>query len=219
MIFWPLFWLLQKCLQDNPWKQREISHILPGRQSHSSPGCYLQWSAGWCTDTFDYHEINFGWSSNLGTHSAGLTCWCCCQAPGAARLCRWPLRCSALLLRWGKDHRTLEGESVIRWFCKMLSSVPSKRKQRLVRWCCTWQVTNKEGGSCKLTNFSLSFQLTWFFFSPHDVILSECSWGLRNHHITSGISALEVSHPEAHTMTCGAGWPAFVAPAVKLWAA
>lgn len=100
MISWPLFWLLQNCLQDNPWKQREISHTLPGRQSHSSPGCYLQWSAGWCTDTFDYHEINFGWSGNLGTHSAGLTCWCCCQAPGAARLCRWPLCCSALLLRW-----------------------------------------------------------------------------------------------------------------------
>lgn len=124
---------------------------------HSSPG-YLQRTTHWCTNTLDYDEIQFGWSSKspLTLHMP--------QHPfSRAHMLLLECRVAGPLSPWGEEKGSWGSGGRVCYALFLQSAHPSKRKQHLVRQCSTRQVTNSLGSSCKVTNFSFSLQVTWLF--------------------------------------------------------
>lgn len=124
---------------------------------HSSPG-YLQRTTLWCTNTLDYDEIYFGWSSKspLTVHMP--------QHPfSRAHVLLLECRVAGPVSPWGEEKGSWGPRGRVCNVLFLQSAHPSKRKQRLARRCSSRQVTNKLGSSCKVTNFSFSLKLTWLF--------------------------------------------------------
>lgn len=124
---------------------------------HSSPG-YLQRTTHWCTNTLDYDEINFGWSSKspLTLHMP--------QHPfSRAHVLLLECRVAAPLSAPGQEKGSWGPRGRDCYVLFLQSVHPSERKQHFLGPCSTRQVANKLGSSCKVTNFSFSLQLTWLF--------------------------------------------------------
>lgn len=124
---------------------------------HSSPG-YLQRTTHWCTNTLDYDEINFGWSSKspLTLHMP--------QHPfSRAHVLLLECRVAAPLSAPGQEKGSWGPRGRDCYVLFLQSVHPSERKQHFLGRCSTRQVANKLGSSCKVTNFSFSLQLTWLF--------------------------------------------------------